>query len=75
MTELAALLLPLAFLAAVYGFVFRGGRPTFRPGLANARFRSVQGPLMATWLAMVAAAWGLLDLADAGHLPLAPSVW
>lgn len=70
MPDPIALLLPLVLLTGVYVLAARGARPGFRPRSANARFGSARGPLMATWLAMVAATWGLLDLAARGWVPL-----
>ncbi|MGY1829068.1 hypothetical protein ACI8AA_01420 [Geodermatophilus sp. SYSU D01180] len=74
MPDALSLLLPLLFLAGISAVLLRGRRPAFRPASADARFGSVQGPLMATWLALVAATWTLLDLAGTERLPVAPSV-
>jgi hypothetical protein len=74
-SNVVSLLLPAALLAAVLGLVIRGGRlSSFRPSMANVRFRTARGPMMATWLALVAATWGLIDLVGKGWLPVPASV-
>ena len=69
MSDLLGLLLPLTFLLGLGVYLVRGGLPSFSPRRANATFRSAQGPLAATWLALVAGSWGLLDLAGEGWFP------
>lgn len=74
MTSLLSALLPLLFLGGLLAVLLRGRPRGFRPRAAMMRFRSPTGPLMATWLALVAATWGLLDAAAKGWLPLPPTV-
>ncbi|WP_298797600.1 hypothetical protein [uncultured Pseudonocardia sp.] len=74
MSALLSLLLPLMLLGGIYAVLRGRHRPTFRPASADARFGSLQGPLAATWLALVAATWGVLDVAGRGWPPVPPSV-
>lgn len=70
---LLAYLLPIAFLLVVYKVALTGRITSFRPRAASLSVNRPTGPLMATWLALIAATWTLLELAGtspAGGGPL-----
>ncbi|WP_409328886.1 hypothetical protein [Trujillonella humicola] len=74
MNDVLALVLPLLLLLGLFGFLARGRLTPFSPRRADATFRSPTGPLAATWLALTACTWGLLDVAGKGWFPVPAGV-